>query len=83
MTDVTVDLAGLAGFELNLRDMGAGFVSNAARYLPVTALPAGARSKCRRKSSSTRVLPSTDSATTCGGRKAMPRPVDDSPPTRN
>lgn len=41
MTDVTVDLAGLAGFELDLRDMGAGLVSNAARYLPVTALPAG------------------------------------------
>lgn len=42
MTDVIVDLASLAGFELDLRDMGAGFVSNATRYLPVTALPAGA-----------------------------------------
>ncbi|MGI5220411.1 hypothetical protein [Nocardia sp. CA-290969] len=41
MTDVTVDLASLAGFELDLRDMGASFVSNASRYLPLIALPAG------------------------------------------
>lgn len=41
MTDVTVDPASLAGFELDLRDMGASFVSNASRYLPLTALPAG------------------------------------------
>lgn len=42
MTDVTVDPAALAGFELDLTDMGANFVSNASRFLPGTALPVGA-----------------------------------------
>ncbi|MGA6206429.1 hypothetical protein ACPESR_16965 [Nocardia testacea] len=42
MTDVTVDPAALAGFELDLTDMGANLVSNASRFLPGTALPVGA-----------------------------------------
>lgn len=42
MSDVTVDLASLAGFELDLRDMGASFVSNTSRYLPAITLPAHA-----------------------------------------
>ncbi|MGW5385135.1 hypothetical protein [Nocardia sp. NPDC003963] len=41
MTDVTVDLAALAGFGLDLSDLGANFISNASRFLPGTALPVG------------------------------------------
>lgn len=41
MTDVTVDLAGLAGFGLDLTDMGANFISNGSRFLSGTVLPAG------------------------------------------
>ncbi|WP_063060900.1 hypothetical protein [Nocardia sienata] len=41
MTDVTVDPAALAGFESDLTDMGANFISNASRFLPGTALPVG------------------------------------------
>lgn len=41
MADLTVDQSCLAGFKLDLDDMGANFGSNASRYLPAIALPAG------------------------------------------
>ncbi|MEV0246303.1 hypothetical protein AB0H76_06940 [Nocardia sp. NPDC050712] len=39
--DFTVDLAGLAGFKLDLQDLGTTFSSNAAKLLPGVALPKG------------------------------------------
>ncbi|MCP2299061.1 hypothetical protein APR11_005511 [Nocardia amikacinitolerans] len=41
MTDFTVDVASLTGFELDLSDLGTNFTTNAARLLPRVALPAG------------------------------------------
>ncbi|WP_328406285.1 hypothetical protein [Nocardia sp. NBC_00403] len=42
MTDFMVDVANLAGFELDLRDLGTTLASNTARLLPAVALPTGA-----------------------------------------
>ncbi|MCP2293043.1 hypothetical protein [Nocardia amikacinitolerans] len=41
MTDFTVHVASLTGFELDLSDLGTNFTTDAARLLPRVALPAG------------------------------------------
>ncbi|WP_328410825.1 phosphotransferase family protein [Nocardia sp. NBC_00403] len=41
MTDFTVDVASLAGFKLDLQDLGTNFTANTSRLLPGVALPAG------------------------------------------
>ncbi|WP_194817368.1 hypothetical protein [Nocardia sp. XZ_19_385] len=41
MVDFTVDVSGLAGFKLDLQDLGTNFTTNTSRLLPGVALPAG------------------------------------------
>ncbi|MFQ6327717.1 hypothetical protein ACLMAL_16465 [Nocardia sp. CWNU-33] len=41
MADFTVDVSGLAGFELDLQDLGTNFTTNASRLLPWVTLPTG------------------------------------------
>ncbi|MEV5840040.1 hypothetical protein [Nocardia sp. NPDC052112] len=41
MVDFTVDVSKLAGFRLDLQDLGANFSSNANRLLPMLSLPTG------------------------------------------
>ncbi|MET7774035.1 hypothetical protein [Nocardia sp. NPDC005366] len=42
MTDLNVEVASLAGFKLDLQDLGATLSSNTARLLPAVTLPTGA-----------------------------------------
>ncbi|MEV6562507.1 hypothetical protein AB0M22_42765 [Nocardia sp. NPDC051756] len=41
MADFTVDVSGLAGFKLDLQNLGAHFTTNAGRLLPSIAVPGG------------------------------------------